>query len=292
MEADRVGIRTLAAAGFDPRAMAEFFQRLEEQSRLYGNQIPDILLSHPVDSVRIAEAQERAAQYPKRKVASSTQYYLIRARARVLGFDLPSQAIDYYASEIKSGHDTAEDQYGYAMALSTAAKDAEALKALAPLYKQMPDQPNVALLEARLLLADSQTQAALPIFRKVLHRYPSYAPAILETASALIRAGHPRQARAILLSHDQSFGTQVKTYQLLARAARRLGDVAEAQYQQARYHEAQGDLRGALEQVKAGLRLASLSADGRARLKAEQTDLMRRIPKAELRAVNRQQDGG
>lgn len=291
MEADRVGIRTLAAAGFDPRAMAEFFQRLEEQSRLYGNQIPDILLSHPVDSVRIAEAQERAAQYPKRKISSSTQYYLMRARARVLGFDLPSQAVNYYASELKSGHETAENQYGYAMALSTAAKYADALKALAPLYAKLPNQPNVELLEARLQLANGQTQPALALFGQVLHRYPSYAPAILASAKALIRAGHPRRARDVLLSHEQSFGAQVKTYKLLARAARQLGDVAEAQYQEARYLEAQGDLRGALEQVNAGLRLSSISADGRARLHAERASLMQRIPKAELREVNRQQDG-
>ncbi|MCR9092251.1 MAG: M48 family metalloprotease, partial [Proteobacteria bacterium] len=53
LEADRIGIGTMIAAGYDPQGMVSFFRRLEQQSRLYGSQIPDILRTHPVNTTRI-----------------------------------------------------------------------------------------------------------------------------------------------------------------------------------------------------------------------------------------------
>ncbi len=61
-EADRVGIQTLARAGFDPNAMASAFQELQRVMRVNGVDIPEFLLDHPLDTKRIAEAKERAAQ--------------------------------------------------------------------------------------------------------------------------------------------------------------------------------------------------------------------------------------
>ena len=60
LEADRIGIGTMMSAGFDPAGMVSFFQRLEQQSRLYGSGMPEILRTHPVNTTRIAEARARA----------------------------------------------------------------------------------------------------------------------------------------------------------------------------------------------------------------------------------------
>lgn len=61
-EADRVGIQILARAGFDPGAMAGAFQVLQRMMRVNGVDVPEFLLDHPLDTRRIAEARERAAQ--------------------------------------------------------------------------------------------------------------------------------------------------------------------------------------------------------------------------------------
>lgn len=55
-EADRVGIEYLAAAGFDPEAMADFFERLMREDSVQDAWVPAILQDHPVDADRIAEA--------------------------------------------------------------------------------------------------------------------------------------------------------------------------------------------------------------------------------------------
>jgi predicted Zn-dependent protease len=63
-EADRLGVQTLARAGYDPIAMADFFARMERAMR--GNQggwqAPEYLRTHPVSTTRISEAKDRATR--------------------------------------------------------------------------------------------------------------------------------------------------------------------------------------------------------------------------------------
>lgn len=61
-EADRFGIQILSRSGFDPNAMASAFQALQKVMRVNGVDIPEFLLDHPLDTKRIAEARDRAAQ--------------------------------------------------------------------------------------------------------------------------------------------------------------------------------------------------------------------------------------
>src|SRR5205085_3699644 len=74
LEADRIGIRTMARARFDPEAMATFFMRLEQQSRLYGNQVPEFLQTHPVNTTRISEARMRASAMPAKPIKDPIEF--------------------------------------------------------------------------------------------------------------------------------------------------------------------------------------------------------------------------
>jgi predicted Zn-dependent protease len=59
VEADRVGIRTLSAAGYDPQGMADFFEKMGQTSRANGEGPPEFLRTHPVSVNRVAEAKSR-----------------------------------------------------------------------------------------------------------------------------------------------------------------------------------------------------------------------------------------
>ena len=66
-EADRIGIQTLARSGYDPEAMADFFEQAAgawSRSNHGGERerTPDYLQTHPVTTTRISEARERAEQ--------------------------------------------------------------------------------------------------------------------------------------------------------------------------------------------------------------------------------------
>src|SRR3546814_15900645 len=101
----------MAAAGFDPEGMASFFGKLQQQARLYGNGVPEILLTHPLSTNRMAEARARAAELGPIHHTDSLEFGLMRARARVLSGEQPGEAIDYFGPEINSGPQTPDQIY-------------------------------------------------------------------------------------------------------------------------------------------------------------------------------------
>ena len=67
VEADRIGINTLAKANFDPEAMADVFENMQRAIRptFDENDVPALLQDHPVTTERISEARARAAVIKK-----------------------------------------------------------------------------------------------------------------------------------------------------------------------------------------------------------------------------------
>ncbi|OCG14147.1 hypothetical protein A9G09_06820 [Gilliamella sp. wkB292] len=82
-EADRVGLRTLAKAGFDPYASSEFLQKLADQTR-FSSKPPEILLTHPLPNSRLSDIRSRSMQYSKKELPPSLNYYLAKARLAIL----------------------------------------------------------------------------------------------------------------------------------------------------------------------------------------------------------------
>jgi predicted Zn-dependent protease len=69
VEADRVGIQTLANAGYDPNAMAGFFGRMQDTMRVGEGEeaLPALLQTHPVTLARISDAKARARVLEERQ---------------------------------------------------------------------------------------------------------------------------------------------------------------------------------------------------------------------------------
>jgi predicted Zn-dependent protease len=279
LEADRIGIQTMHEAGFDPEGMASFFQRLAQQSRLYGSGVPDILLTHPVNTVRISEARARAASMKTRKVENSYEYGLMRERARVLTFGRPADGIELYTAELKAGRDTPGNRYGLALSLRESGDFPGGIAILKPVLDANPRQVNLLLLMSELKLYAGQQAEGLALAKKAQELYPRSTPAILGYASALIQAGKPAEARQLLLSTEQSFGTRMETYRLLSNAARDMKDTGTASYEMANYLYYRGDYGGALAQLDAGLRLDSLSQQDRARMAARRAEVREALPR-------------
>lgn len=289
IEADRIGIRTMAEAGYDPEGMATFFGKMEQQSRLYGSQIPEILRTHPVNTTRISEARTRAALMPKVKLKPNPEFGLMKARMRVLMANSPTAAIDEMGMRVASGDKSNGTLYGQAFALYQAGRAGDALSTLAPVVAALPRQLNVSLLQAQLLMATGKQADGLSLLNKTTSLNPRSAPAILVEARALLEAGKPGEARQVLLSHDQAHGVAPETHRLLAEASTQLKNVGDAQFEMAQYEMTRGDLRAALAQVDAGLRLISLSDQERLRLQSQREQLISRIPRRQLADIARDQ---
>lgn len=83
-EADRIGLRTLSSAGFNPDAMPYFLEKLERsESNTYGD-LTKYLYTHPMSIDRLSDTRSLVAQMPKRKAADDLNYVLAREKLRIL----------------------------------------------------------------------------------------------------------------------------------------------------------------------------------------------------------------
>ncbi len=89
-EADRIGFGVMADAGFDTRGVGSMFEKLQQASRINDNGSFPYLRSHPLNTERIAEAQQRLQLAPpaadKGLGAAQDRFLhaMMASRARVL----------------------------------------------------------------------------------------------------------------------------------------------------------------------------------------------------------------
>lgn len=287
-EADRLGIQTMAAAGYDPEGMASFFAKLEVQSRLYGAGLPEILRTHPVNTSRIAEARARAARMPAYRGRDSAEYGMVRARTQVLMSGRPNEALEGFAAQRKAGDQSHAVSYGYALALYRLGLAADAEAALSPALSALPKQVNVNLLQARILLARERPAEAVALLKQQLAQNPKSAPVLFSYAQALLDVGKPEEARNLLLENEPAYANASERHRLLADAARQQGNIPETQFQMASLAESRGDLREAIGQLQAALRLSEMPDKDRIRLQAYRDEIVARVPRSQLQELDRQ----
>lgn len=263
-EADRVGIHTMTEAGFNPQGMASFFQYMQERSRLYGDQLPEILLSHPVSNTRIAEALSRIGDREPPPARDQSEYDLMQARLHVLTAKQVSSALEFY-QPAQSAKAKVRD-YGLSLAYYRGGQYARAAELQQKLARENPQQVHFAMALARTQLAAGEPERALAELNRAKRDFPDYPPLILARSEMLIQVGKPELARRELLASNLLNSREPEPHRLLANAARDLDQLPEAHFQMAEYHRRRGDYIAALNQVDAGLALPGLDKNQSARL--------------------------
>ena len=133
-EADRMGLGNMERAGFDPRGMVSFFERLQRATRYSDGKAPGYLRSHPLTTERIADMQNRVDSMPVRRVADSSDYQFAYAKLRATSGSA-SEALVYYRNAIaeKTILRSRAEVYGLVLALRRNREFAVAEKELASL---------------------------------------------------------------------------------------------------------------------------------------------------------------
>ena len=253
-EADRAGLQTLLNAGYDPRGMADFFERLQKNIRLVENNAPAYLRTHPLTTSRIADIQDRLAELPYHQHADTLEYRLLRARYRALG-QRPQEAITQLEAELKGSDDPAI-RFALSEALLRNKQIAQAGAVYQPLIKANVSSPMIARLGAELKLAMGQHAEGLRLYREAMRQYPGSAPLAYGYAQALLDNGKAREALSFL---DERIGLHPGDHQLYAlksAAHARLGQRLLMHQAQAEDLLRRHNLPGAVEQLELGIRAA------------------------------------
>ncbi len=285
-EADRIGIGMLAQAGFDPEAMPSFFERLQQNARLYGPEAPEFLRTHPVTSSRIADSRNRADQYHDargKRREDSLAFQLMRARLQVMSAQSPNDAVQRFEKALKDGGYARKDaaRYGLALALLRSGQPAAARPYLDKLVEHDPQRIAYVVAKAQSEEQAGKGAAACKVLHDALALTPDNPALTYYYGRTLLDTGQPKTARDVLQAfvHQRDAGPEY--YQLLAQAEAGSGHPAQSHAAQAEYHYLSGELHPAIEQLELALKQPDLDFYTSSRIEARLARLREEAKPAE-----------
>ena len=301
-EADRIGIQTLARAGYDPAGMAGFFERMQRMDRgnSGGYKAPDYLRSHPVTTTRLSESRERAARMalePKSATPSfgrSDEQPLLlpgylrtdgpaagpvrmfawaRERLRVLSADNATAAVREYDAIAKGAEGVLSppQRYGRALARIREGHPAAAEVELQALARHEPGNLWIELALAEAAQGANKDDVARARFEALLASHPQHRAVSLAYAAALTETGTPeaaRRAQGVLRPLLAGGAEDALLHKGFGRASELAGDTARAGEAYAESAFLNGRAEDALNQLTALLKRDDLDYVQRARVEA------------------------
>lgn len=271
-EADRVGMEILYRAGFNPFNMPNFFARLQQQTRLYPS-VPAIFQTHPLTQERIADAENRANQFPKQNRLIYSEYPLIYVRLEVLTTQNPYALFEQFKKKMQTANPNNATRYGYALLLAGTKHAQLALQELAQLATLEPNQWIYPFTRAEIAAQTQKFDIALNLLHELHALYPENPMITNAYAHTLLLAQKPNQALLVLQKSELDEPNSHISKALLAKVQAAAGLKGEAYLTRAQLFVQQGLTKSALHQIKFGLQVANLHQTTRLRLQALEKSL-------------------
>jgi predicted Zn-dependent protease len=259
-EADRLGLGLLERSGFDIRGMSGFFDRLMKFGRLYENNAPGYLRTHPLTTERLADMGNRIQGRPYKQVPDSLEFQLVRAKLRAQD-GTSRDAVTEFESRLKdrsfAGGEAAM-RYGLAQARLRDGNPAAAEKELAELRRLKAQSPMIETLAAQLRLKQGDAATAVKLLRAAQPRFPQERAIAYNLVEALQEARQPQDALKVTEDDLLNYPSDAKMHALQAKTYAMLGKRLQQHRAQAEAYLLLGQVPAAVEQLE----LAQKSGDG------------------------------
>lgn len=282
-EADRVGIQLLAKAGYDAEKMASFFEKLDNEARLYGIDIPEFLRTHPVNTSRISDARNRAHVLPPVKPRDDLTYLLMRYRIVALSNPDKQASEKKFLEDLKQaqGNQQTALRYGYMLSLIRLEKFKQAQTEVEALLKKDPHRIAFLLAKAEIEVHAGQMHQAIKTYENALRIYPANKSLTYDYVNALMQQGEYKKADQVLSTFLKTPPENPSFYQNLARVKTKTGELANAHEAMAMYYHQIGQLHQAIDQINLALKVKDLDFYTVSRLEAQLAQIKEEIPKQE-----------
>lgn len=259
-EADRFGLGVLERSGFDIRGMSSFFERLQKFGRLYENNAPGYLRTHPLTTERLADMGNRIQSRPYRQVADSLEFQLVRAKLRAQD-GTPRDAVTEFETRLKdrsfAGSEAAV-RYGLAQAQLRERNLAAAEKQVGELRRLKAVSPMIETLAAQLRLKQGDAAGAVKLLREAQPRFPQERAIAYGLIESLLEARQPQQAIKVTEDELLNYPSDARMHALQAQTWSLLGKRLQQHRAQAESYVLLGQLPQAVEQLE----LAQKAGDG------------------------------
>lgn len=270
IEADRIGMQTLTAAGFDPHAMTNMFEQMIKSTR-YQTRVPEFFLTHPLTEARISDSASRAQRYPKKHVEPDEEYQMLRARV-MLHFETSSARAAKRFEEEVDRYQTMSPltaHYGLVLARIRNGDIKGARSALERLKTMTNNRAILAVAEADIAAKEENWEQAIDVLRSALTQQPANHPLNVRLAEILMESGRYIQCEALLMEHVKRHPSNSYVWYLLAEVHGLAGHILDVHKARAEYFLLKGIYDKAEIQLRNALRLTD-EKDFQARARIEQ----------------------
>jgi predicted Zn-dependent protease len=250
-EADRIGIDMLIKSGLDPRGMAGFFKKMQENARyFYTANIPAILRSHPIDEDRIAEAENRCMHLGQKNYEDHLDYHLFKELIRTSVIQDPKRLLDYYQQSCRKNNTETACQYGRVLTLILSNQYQQAQEKLTPLLRQNPDNLYYVITMAQAEMGQHHYADAMKRLRELHENFPENYAALVTYGQSLIDGNQTQEAVDVLLKGSRQFNKDLPICYSLARAQAAIHRKDYAYFTEAQCQLLQGHKKEAIRQLK------------------------------------------
>jgi predicted Zn-dependent protease len=246
-QADRAGVKFLAATGQSPKGMYDTFKRLGDELLFQSRYIDPYLQTHPMPKERVAALEElvKGSPYWDKKDSPELQARHDMMRAKLYGF------MD--RSEISGNRYPPSDQsmparYARAIAAYRFSDPRGAMAQIDALIEAQPQNPYFHELKGQALLEGGKPAEAIAPLRRAAQTAPN--PALIQVmlGRALVESNdrtHLDEAITVLEGSLVREAESSEAYSQLAMAYGRKGDLAHADLSSAQSALMRGDMKAA-----------------------------------------------
>ncbi len=262
-EADRLGIQAMLGAGFDPKGMVSFFERLLLANRHNDGKAPGYLRSHPLTTERIADMQNRVDQMgaeSKRSVPDSPDYRFAQAKLRVINSG-GGDSVSFFREAIsqRTVLRNRADVYGLALALTRSRDFSYAEKELNTIRGgSNPLHPWIENLAAEIKAGQQKWAESLQIYRAAMVAFPQHRALFYGSVEALYESGQTDAAITQINERLKNIQDDARLFELAAKGYEKKNKKLAQHRAIGEAYFRRGNLIGAVEQ----LQLAVKAKDG------------------------------
>ncbi|MBU3578109.1 M48 family metalloprotease [Polynucleobacter sp. UK-Kesae-W10] len=265
-EADRVGFQILNSSGYDVNGAPDFFQRLQKITGIMDKGVPTYVRTHPLTTDRIADMQDRVRSTPQYAVPATSEFYFIKARARMEQagsssglYDLKN-TFDSLSKQAQPGKQM-EGFYGLALIaqrqgkIDVAETNLQQARNLSQKYNASNPstaRPSLALdiMSSELALAKGKNDEALQIAQAALRSNPQSYAAAVAMINADLKLGKTNDAITWLKARTKAQPNEIIWWSLLSKAYDQANNIPMRHYALGEKYALEGAWPSALEQMR------------------------------------------
>lgn len=245
-EADRIGIRNLEQAGFNPQGLPNMFYKMQRQAR-YDSKPPEYLITHPLYENRIADSRARADSYSYKQFLSSEDFYFIKVRSNLMTTDNLVKTLEKYKANNKL--DSIYSTYAIALSYLELNKPKQALETIQTLGTDYADNIYIGLLKYDICKSLGEDKKSFKIIEQLYKMSPNNPAVLYSLAESFLSSKQPDRAYKILQEYDKKYKNP-SVYELMAKTQSMLGNKALTHVYKAKWHVMRGEHQKAFKQLE------------------------------------------